>query len=304
VPSGRRAPKAPPAHRRPDAARRKAPRASLRPAPKVHPDRVGPLHVELVVVGRELLRGRTVDANAPHLTAWLSRRGALVHRITVVDDTDRAVTAAVGEAIGRHARLVITTGGLGPTADDRTLGAVSDALRLPLAVHPRAVELVENAYRRLHARGIVRKAGLNKAREKMCALPVGAEPIENHVGAAPGVLCRLAGGAAVLCLPGVPEEMKAVFEQATALLKEMLPRMETAEREIETPTGDESSLRPLLDRLAEEFPSVWIKSWAAGFADKNTRIRVTLEACAPTRAEAESVVEIAFRRLLALAGGG
>src|SRR5512136_405686 len=67
-------------------------------APKVPVERSGPLHVEIIVVGRELLRGRTVDANASFLAGWLSQRGAIVHRITTVDDHDRAIAEAVTEA--------------------------------------------------------------------------------------------------------------------------------------------------------------------------------------------------------------
>jgi molybdenum cofactor synthesis domain-containing protein len=273
-------------------------------APKGLVERTGPLHVEIIVVGRELLRGRTVDANASHLAGWLSQRGAIVHRITTVDDHDRAIAEAVTEAIERGARLVITTGGLGPTSDDRTLGAVADALRLPLAIHPHARQMVESAYLRLERERVVPRAGLTPAREKMCAIPVGSEPIPNESGTAPGVIVRRPGGVTVLCLPGVPEEARAVFHSAMDRLREIAPRGAVAQRDVETPTADESLLRPILDRLAEEFPLVWVKSHAPGFRRGDDRIRVTLEACAATEAEAEAAVENALRRLLALAGGG
>ncbi len=273
-------------------------------APKVAVERTGPLHVEIIAVGRELLRGRTVDANASHLAGWLSQRGAIVHRITTVDDHDRAITEALTEAIERGARLVITTGGLGPTSDDRTLGAVADALRLPLAIHPHAKQMVESSYRRLEQERVVPRAGLTPAREKMCSIPVGGEPVPNESGTAPGVIVRRPGGVTVLCLPGVPEEARAVFRAALERLREIAPRGAVARREVETPTADESSLRPILDRLAEEFPQVWVKSHAPGFRRGDGRILVTLEAGAATEAEAEAAVENALRRLLSLAGGG
>jgi molybdopterin-biosynthesis enzyme MoeA-like protein len=71
-------------------------------APKVRPDREGPLHVELILVGRDLLRGQVEDANARFLAGRLSERGALVHRVTFVDDKLRAVAAALREALGRR----------------------------------------------------------------------------------------------------------------------------------------------------------------------------------------------------------
>jgi molybdenum cofactor synthesis domain-containing protein len=273
-------------------------------APKVRVEHAGPLHVEIIVVGRELLRGRTVDANASYLAGWLSQRGAIVHRITTVDDHDRSITEAVTEAIERGARLVITTGGLGPTSDDRTLGAVADALRLPLAMHPHAKQMVESSYRRLEQERVVPRSGLTPAREKMCSIPVGGEPIPNETGTAPGVIVRRPGGVTVLCLPGVPGEARGVFHAAIERLREIAPRRAVARREVETPTADESSLRTILDRLAEEFPQVWVKSHAPGLRRADDRIRVTLEAAAETEAEAEAAVESALQRLLSLAGGG
>lgn len=273
-------------------------------APKVLVERSGPLHAEIILVGRELLRGRTVEANASYLAGWLSQRGAIVHRITIVDDHDRAIVEALTEAIERGARLVITTGGLGPTSDDRTLGAVADALRLPLAIHPHAKQMVESAYRRLARERLASGAGMNPAREKMCAIPVGGEPVPNDTGTAPGVIVRRPGGVTVLCLPGVPEEARGVFLAALERLRDIAPKGAVARREVETPTSDESSLRPILDRLAEEFPQVWVKSHSAGFGRGDGRIRVTIEAGAATEAEAHAAVENALRRLLALAGGG
>ena len=260
--------------------------------------------MEIVTVGREILRGRTADTNSREIAATMSQRGAAVRRITTVDDREQAITAAIVDALGRGIRLVVTTGGLGPMADDRTLRGVADALRVPLAIHAGAREMVESAYRRLRERRLVSRDGLTSPREKMCSIPIGAEPIQNDLGIAPGVLARLPGGAAVLCLPGVPAEMRVVLESAMAHLKEIFPKGALARREVETPTADESALRPLLQRLADEFPSVWIKSQPPGFEAADANVRVILEASAPERSQAESLVEEAVRRLIALAAGG
>jgi molybdenum cofactor synthesis domain-containing protein len=273
------------------------------PTPKVPHDRAAPAHVEIVSVGRELLRGRIHDENAEYLSAFLSQRGAVVHRITTVDDNDKTIASAIRDALERGANLVVTSGGLGPTSDDRTLFAVSDAVNLPLAIHPHAKDMVEASYRRLYEKRAVSSAGLNAAREKLCTIPVSSEPIANEMGVAPGVLVRLPGGGVVLCLPGVPAETRAVFEASLPHLKDLAPRGAVARREIETPTIDESALRPMLDKLVEEFPSLWIKSHNPGFRSKDSRILLTLEASAPTQKEAEAAVEAALRRLLALAGG-
>jgi molybdopterin-biosynthesis enzyme MoeA-like protein len=131
---------------------------------------------------------------------------------------------------------------------------------------------------------------------------VGGEPIPNVAGIAPGVLIRLAGGAAVLCLPGEPDEMRSVLEAATSLLRELSPKRHRAVLEVEAPTADESSLEPLIRKLSKEYPMVWVKSYARGFK-KNEKILLSIEASAASKEAADSAVEGAFQRLLALAAG-
>lgn len=278
------------------------PRKAPAPLPKVIHARTGPLHAEIIVVGRELLRGRFADSHGAWLAGELSRRGALVHRITIVDDLERSIANAIGEAIARGVHLVVTTGGLGPAADDRTLAGVAEAIHLPLTVNPPAREMVEAAYRRMKHEGSASSEAMNAVREKLCLLCVGAEAIENPKGIAPGMRVRLTGGGAVVCLPGTPEELRAVFENALDGIKDLFPTGASATREIETPTRDESSLRPVLDRVRAEHPFVWIQTRPG--RRRGAPVIVSLEAFAATAREAESQVDGALRRLLALAGGG
>lgn len=264
-------------------------------------DRQGPLHAEIIVVGRELLRGQVRDDNAGWVAGELTRRGALVHRITIVDDLERSITNAVAEARTRGVHLIVTTGGLGPALDDRTLAGVAEALRLPLTLSAPARDMVEQAYRELKAARLVGSTGLDRSREKMCHLPVGGEAIPNTGGVAPGMLLRLTGGAAVVSLPGRPEESRTVFEAVAERLRDLFPLRASAERELTAPTSDESAMRPVLDRLTEEFPGVWVKSHPPAGRRKDP-IRVTLQSFAATQKEAETLVEGAMRRLLSLAG--
>lgn len=278
-------------------------RPVVRPAPRVRPTLGAPAIVELISVGMELLRGRLADANAAELARRLSLRGASVRRIVIVGDDEPSIVAALSEALGRQPHLVILTGGLGPALDDRTAGAVAEALQLPMAPSVTAREMVEAGYRRLEAQGVVGRGGLTAAREKMCHLPVGAEPIPNAAGVAPGILCTLPGGAAVLALPGRPDEAIAAFEAALPLLRELPERHVVAQREVEAPTADESALRPLLDRLVREFPNVWINSRPSGSRRRGSKATILIEAAGPNRAEADVAVDGAVRRLLALAAG-
>ena len=261
------------------------------------------MHVEIVAVGRELLRGRRADANAGAIAEAVASRGGLVHRITIVDDSERAIRGAVREALERQPNLVVTTGGLGPAPDDLTLGAVAEALSLPLTLSPPAQAMVEEAYQRLHRSKLVASSGMNLSRQKMCRIPVGAIPVPNPRGIAPGVVCRVTGGAAVICLPGHPSEMRAMLDLALDELGEPPRKLEIAYREVESPTTDESALRPMLERLAEEYRNVWISSRTVGPGRQGQRVIVTLEAMAGTAEEAEGALSAVVRRLLALASG-
>src|SRR5262249_61388874 len=107
--------------------------------------------VELVAVGRELLTGHTVDTNSAWLAASLVRLGGRVVRITVVDDDLSAIADALTAACGRGAALVVTTGGLGPTADDCTLAGVAEAFGRQLEEHPAALAFVARRYGELAA---------------------------------------------------------------------------------------------------------------------------------------------------------
>jgi molybdenum cofactor synthesis domain-containing protein len=278
-------------------------RPTGRPAPRVRPERDVASRVELITIGRELLRGTISDENARALAHEVSRRGGILRRITTVDDEEASIAAALREALDRNPHLVVTAGGLGPGEHDRTLGAVSDVLGLPLVLHTGAQELVEGAYRRLAERGLAAPAGLTAAREKVCTLPVGAEALTNALGVAPGVLCRLSGGAAVLCLPGRPDEARTVFVEGLGALGPLGWRRQVAQRSIEAPTADESALVPLLDRLALEFPGVWIDSQPGEPRGRDPRVMINLEATGADRQEAEAAVDGAVRRLLALAAG-
>jgi nicotinamide-nucleotide amidase len=280
------------------------PHPSGQPAPKARPERSGPLHVELISVGRELLRGQVADQNSLAIAQFVTRRGGLVHRMTVVDDQIRPITEAIREALGRSPHLVITSGGLGPGIDDLTLSGVAKALGHPLAMNNDAKAMVEKAYQRLLLAKQVSTASMNQAREKMCRIPVGSLPVRNDLGIAPGVICELPGGTAVISLPGLPDEMQHVLENAVELLHDLTTKVCTVKRELEAPTPDEAALSALIKRLSEEFPGLWISSRTRRVGKRGLSVLVTMEAMAPSLEEANAVVSGAQRRLLTLAGEG
>jgi nicotinamide-nucleotide amidase len=270
----------------------------------VLPAREGLARAEIACIGRELLRGRVADRNAAPIARALNDRGLVVSRIAIVDDTLTAIATLTREVLAREPHLLVTSGGLGPAEDDRTLAGVGQVLGLPLLLDHAAQELVEEAYRRQSERRLATPAGLTRGREKLCRLPKGFVPVANPVGIVPGAFHRLDGGAVVLCLPGVPDEAQAVLEAALPQLKFAVRPGETARRDVEAPTIDEAALLPLIDQLSAEFPEVWIRSEPSGARRPGGRVLIHLEALGPDREQADAAVDGAIKRLLALAAGG
>ena len=160
---------------------------------------------EIVAVGTEILLGTLVDTN----TAWLSQRlaasGIAVYRHTAVDDDRDRLVAALSEAAAR-ADLVLSTGGLGPTFDDLTNEALGQAAGREMVEYPEAGRHVDQAFRRFTGRKAPPSA------YKQAIFPEGSELIANPSGTAMGALLEL-DGALFATLPGVPAEMRKMFEE-------------------------------------------------------------------------------------------
>ncbi len=159
---------------------------------------------EIVTIGTEILLGDLVDTN----TAWLSERlatlGVGIYRHTTVGDNRARIAAALEEAAAR-ADLVITTGGLGPTSDDLTNECLSVVTDREMVAYPEAREHVDEMFRKFG-----RKPTLNNYKQAL--FPEGSELIPNPLGTAMGALLE-AGGTLFATLPGVPSEMKRMFEE-------------------------------------------------------------------------------------------
>lgn len=252
------------------------------------------LKVGIVAVGRELLTGRVRDTNS----AWIAKRatslGGKVIRMAVVDDDPQAIAQEVRRLIQEGAQVVITTGGLGPTLDDRTLEGIALALGRPLKLNPQALRMVEERYRVLANQGFVQNAEMDEIRRKMAILPEGSKPLENPVGAAPGVL--LEAEAFVVSLPGVPAEMEALFEGSVlGFLKTLAPGMIYQERTVATGVGDESRLAPVLQEVMRKVPRVYCKSRATRFG-QDVSLEVILSA-AGLEGEIETLLDKAEEEL-------
>ncbi|WP_122091361.1 competence/damage-inducible protein A [Halalkalicoccus subterraneus] len=190
------------------------------------------MYVALVTVGDEILAGDTINTNAAWLGQRLAERGVDVERVTVIPDRIEEIARVVGEYHTEY-DAVIVTGGLGPTHDDLTIEGVAAAL-------DRAVERNEAALSWLLEEGGYERDELTAG---TADLPQGARPLHNEVGVAPGAVVE-----GIYVLPGVPDEMKAMFESVEAEFEgepRYVARVFTTE--------PESELVPRLAELRERF---------------------------------------------------
>ena len=216
------------------------------------------MDVEILAIGNELLLGLIRDANAHWLSQQITNVGGTVRRITLLGDDDLEISSVVKDSIARKPDWLITSGGLGPTHDDKTLQGVAAAFGKKVAVDSVAVEMLKKSYAR-HSTNLE----LNEFRLKMAKIPVGSIPIQNPVGSAPSILMETASGTKIVCLPGVPKEMEAVF------LDSILPRLANTIGEYHVLRADyetigvtESMLAPILSEIIYSNPthSIYLKS--------------------------------------------
>jgi nicotinamide-nucleotide amidase len=158
---------------------------------------------EILTVGTEMLLGDLVDTNSAYLGGRLAALGVSVYRHTTVGDNVARITAALREAASR-ADLVITTGGLGPTSDDLTNQCLGEAAGREMVEYPEARRHVDEMFRRFGREP-------TPSNYKQAIFPEGSKLIPNPVGTAMGAMLEL-NGALVATFPGVPGEMRRMFE--------------------------------------------------------------------------------------------
>lgn len=165
------------------------------------------MDAELIVVGSELLRPGFRDTNSTWLSDRLVRLGVTVRQIVLVGDDPLRIAPLVRAAVACSS-VVLLTGGLGPTVDDRTREALSDALGAPLEADHGAEEAI---------RSFLRSRGRDASPEQLgqARRPIGTRIVPNPVGTAPGILSQ-SSDLVLAALPGVPAEMKAMFEATLA----------------------------------------------------------------------------------------
>src|ERR687889_2629982 len=158
---------------------------------------------EVLTIGTEILLGDLLDTNAAWMSGRLAARALSIYRHTTVGDNKKRITAALKEAASR-ADLVITTGGLGPTSDDLTNACLGEAAGREMVEYPEARRHVDEMFKRFGRTP-------TQSNYKQALFPEGTELIPNPEGTAMGALVEWEG-TLFATLPGVPTEMKSMFE--------------------------------------------------------------------------------------------
>lgn len=163
----------------------------------------------LLVIGDEILSGRTHDKNIAQVASWLNVQGIRLREVRVVPDVEEAIVEAVNILRTRNDYL-FTTGGIGPTHDDITVEAVAAALGVEVVIHPDARAILESYY--------ATRGGLTPARLRMARVPAGARLIENALSGAPGITVEN-----IFVLAGVPHIAAEMLAALTGTLEGGLP---------------------------------------------------------------------------------
>ena len=154
------------------------------------------LNAVIIVIGNEILSGRTQDINVITISNWLNGLGVKLEEVRVIPDIEKTIVKTINE-VRKNFKYVFTTGGIGPTHDDITSKSISKAFNVKYCFHPEAYKILEKYYK---------KENFNLGRKKMAKTPKGATLIYNPSSAAPGFIVKN-----VYSLPGVPSILKSML---------------------------------------------------------------------------------------------
>jgi molybdenum cofactor synthesis domain-containing protein len=240
----------------------------------------------ILVIGDEILSGRTKDKNIGYIAEYLTNIGIDLREVRIVADDEMAIVEALNALRARN-RYVFTTGGIGPTHDDITAESVAKAFGVPIDYDPRAVAIMKERYAALGTE-------MNEARMRMTRIPEGAALVLNKVSAAPGFWIGN-----VIVMAGVPSIMQA-------MLDEVAPKLATGAKMLsETVRADcrEGDIGTELGEVAKGYPEVMIGSYPFVDEVRGPNTNVVVRARDPERlAAAKAAVEAMLAQVRARLG--
>lgn len=199
--------------------------------------------IALIVVGNEILSGRTQDTNTSWIAENVNKMGLVLNQVRVVPDIETEIITAVRELKGK-ADYVFTTGGIGPTHDDITTESIAKAFDAPLILHPEAYQILIRHYGD--------ESQVTPPRKKMAMIPEGASLINNPVSGAPGFQIEN-----VFVMAGVPRIMQAMFDDVKTKIKKGKPVLSNTI----TCSLAESAIAEALANIQEKYKTVSVGSY-------------------------------------------
>jgi nicotinamide-nucleotide amidase len=276
------------------------------------------LTFEILCIGNEILSGTIVNTNAHWLSKMITQAGGSVKRVTVAKDDVNEISSVIKESLAREPSWIIICGGLGPTYDDKTLEGLAVALHVDLILDNAAIEMMKESYSRYSS-----KHKLDETRLKMARIPKGSIPIQNPVGSAPSILIATykkdnriiissfsssSGTVAIadtmiVCLPGVPEEMKAIFlESILPKMKKMIGDFHFIETTHEITGVSEAMLAPTISMIVQSNPAdlVYLKTHPLTFTNDSNKpkLRVQIVSKGRDRHEVQSRYNNIFNTII------
>jgi molybdenum cofactor synthesis domain-containing protein len=235
----------------------------------------------ILVIGDEILSGRTKDKNIGYIAEYLTTIGIDLREVRVVGDGEAAIVEAVN-ALRHRWNYLFTTGGIGPTHDDITAECVAKAFGVPINYDPRAVAIMRERFA---------EHELNEARMRMTRIPEGADLVPNKISRAPGFWIGN-----VIVMAGIPTVMQAMLDEVAPKLKtgakimSETVRADAREGDIGTPLGE----------IAKAHPDVAIGSYPFFDDERGPNTNVVMRARDPDKlAAAKRAVEEMLARVRA-----
>lgn len=213
----------------------------------------------LIIIGNEILSGRTLDKNTQHIAAKLTEQGITLAEVRIIPDNLECIVDAI-HALSPALDYVLTTGGLGPTHDDITVDCIAAAFDVPVEVNPEAYERLLRHYGSA--------AEFTPARQRMARIPQGAALIDNPVSTAPGFIIGN-----VYAMAGVPRIMQAMLDNVLLSLEGGAP----LQSRTVSCTLPESQIAATLGDLQAQHPDIEIGSYPF-FHDGHVGVSVVLRA--------------------------
>jgi molybdenum cofactor synthesis domain-containing protein len=214
--------------------------------------RQGIFEADIIATGSELTFGQLIDTNSAWIADQLTRCGGLVRQIIIVGDRVSDIASVLRMSLGDKRKLIVSTGGLGPTEDDLTIEAIASAIGGKVITNEKAVAMVR-------AKCDEFKLEMTDRRRRMARTVEGASLLRNCVGLAPGTRVSV-GDTVIVALPGIPKEMKPMFQS------EVLPEVQKWSKgrvsvlNVRVFCGSERFA--LFRQMQAEFPTLYLKFYA------------------------------------------